>query len=528
MPNPEQLYAQLVDAFRHAQWRDALAIADQLLPQAPLHPGVSSMAGVACMELNRLECAIEHLRRAAELDPTRADFATLHAKALSMAGLHGEAIDAVDRALALDPSDPMALDTLGMICIRAQAYPRAIGTFRKAVALSPDNVPFRFNLATALVATGDTDLAESELECCVSLAPGYWNPHLSLAHLRRQTHERNHLQRLRSLLARSPADIGARTYLNMALAKEYEDLAEYPTAFEHLARGKAAARHGLRYSIGEDELLFELLMRSFPIGQTGGTGDPSDEPIFVVGMPRSGTTLVERILSSHPEVHGAGELQNFAQALQQASGHRGSFVADPAAMAQLHRLDWKGLGRAYVESTRPGTGHVRRFVDKLPHNFLFVGFIAYALPNARIVCLRRDPVDTCLSNFRQLFEPDSPHFGYTFDLLDTGRYYILFDRLMRHWKCAFPGRILELGYESLVGRQEATTRDLIDFCGLPWHDACLHFENNAAPVATLSVNQVRRPIYHDSVARWRKYRPQLTALLEMLRRAGIEVDAVAK
>ncbi len=482
------------------------------------------MAGVACLELQRPGPAVDYLRRATELDPTRADFATLLAKAFSTTCSHGRALDAVDCALKLNPRDPMTLDTLGVICIRAQAHAKAAAAFRQAVVLAPDNARCRFNLATALIGLGDLDAAETELEKCIALAPAYWNPHLPLAQLRRQTSEQNHLHRLLPLLSANAEDADARTYLNMALAKEYEDLAEYPRAFDHLVRAKAAARHRLRYAASDDEHLFELVMRSFPEAQSVPAGDPCEEPIFVVGMPRSGTTLVERILSSHPAVHGAGELQNFADALQRVSAHRGSFIADPSAMAKLHRLDWRQLGADYIASTRPATGRTPRFVDKLPHNFLFVGFIARALPNARIVCVRRDPVDTCLSNFRQLFEPDSPHFGYSFDLLDTGRYYLLFDRLMKHWRRVVPGRVFEVSYENLIGSQESTTRDLLEFCGLPWHEACLHFEQNAAPVGTLSATQVRMPIYRSAVGRWKRYASQLKPLLDLLGSADVEID----
>lgn len=524
MTDPEQRYAALVDAFRRQRWADARVLAEQLMPQAPKHPGVYSIAGVACLELEQLEVATDYLRRAAELDSTRADFATLYAKVLSTRELHGEALEAVDRALLLRPNDPMTLDALGMVCIRAQSHQKAALAFRRAVALAPEHAQLRFNLATALIGLGDMDAAESELESCIALAPRYWNPHLALARLRRQTPERNHLPRLLSLLEGNAADSGAHTYLNMALSKELDDLGEYARAFEHLVRAKASARQRVRYSPQEDEALFAQLMRGFPQATPAPVGDPSAEPIFVVGMPRSGTTLVERILASHPQVHGAGELQNFANALQRVSGHRGSFIADPRATDTLHRLDWRALGAAYLASTRPGTGHTPRFVDKLPHNFLFIGFIARALPNAKIVCLRRDPVDTCLSNFRQLFEPDAAHFGYSFDLLDTGRYYLLFDRLMRHWERVFPGRVLELGYEALVTNQEAATRQLLDFCGLPWHDACLHFDKNTSPVATLSASQVRMPIYGSSAGHWRRYAPHLTALLELLRDGGLQVD----
>ncbi|MEO7198993.1 MAG: sulfotransferase, partial [Dokdonella sp.] len=183
--------------------------------------------------------------------------------------------------------------------------------------------------------------------------------------------------------------------------------------------------------------------------------------------------------------------------------------------------DWRKLGETYLTSTRPGTGKKPRFIDKLPHNFLYAGYIAKALPKAKIICLRRNPMDTCLSNFRQLFAPKTPFFDYSFDLLDTGRYYVLFDRLMAHWQRVLPGRILELDYEELVDSQETCSRRLLQHCELPWHDACLQFERNPSPVATASAVQVRAPIYRSSMQRWRHYEAQLTDLRALLRNAGI-------
>ncbi|MGH8158995.1 MAG: sulfotransferase [Rhodanobacter sp.] len=525
MTDPAQLYAQLVTAFSRGSWQEAQELVVPLLPMAPQHAGVHGIAGVVSMELQQLTQAITYLRRAAELDPTRADFATLYAKALSMNGLPSEALLAADRALALSPQDPMTLDTLGVIYTQANAHERAATAFRRAAALAPTQAPYRFNLATALIAVGDIDAAELELEACIELDPTYWNPHLSLAQLRRQIPANHHVARLESLLSKHQNNAAALTYLNMALAKECEDLADYPRAFEHLVRGKSAGRGARHDSIQRDKALFEALTQAFPVTQTISTGDLSEEPIFVVGMPRSGTTLVERILSSHPDVHAAGELQNFAAALQHASGNQAPFLFNPLeTIARTRDIDWKHLGSAYLASVRPSTAHASRFIDKLPHNFLYVGFIANALPNAKIICLRRDPMDTCLSNFRQLFEQGA-YFDYSFDLLDTGRHYVLFDRLMAHWKNVFPGRILEVDYEALVESQESSSRRLLDFCELSWHDACLHFEDNPAPVATFSAVQVRTPLYRSSIQRWKNYEAQLTDLCTLLTEAGIRLNA---
>jgi hypothetical protein len=264
-------------------------------------------------------------------------------------------------------------------------------------------------------------------------------------------------------------------------------------------------------------------MRTFAQESSGASsGDPSDQPIFIMGMPRSGTTLVERILSSHPEVHAAGELQNFALALQRESSDGRPFLLDRELPARTRSIDWKRLGTRYLASTRPDMASTPHFIDKMPHNFLYAGFIANALPNARIICLRRNALDTCLGNFRQYFAHPSIHLDYSCDLLDTGRYYILFDRLMAHWRRVFPGRIHEVSYETLVRSQEATTRQLLDFCGLSWSDACLHFEKNASAVETLSAQQVRRPMYRSSIGQWKHYEGELSDLRKLLQGAGLD------
>jgi hypothetical protein len=244
-------------------------------------------------------------------------------------------------------------------------------------------------------------------------------------------------------------------------------------------------------------------------------------------MPRSGTSLVERILSSHPDVYAAGELHNFSAVLQQASGSDVPFLLNPGLADLTRTLDWERLGSNYIESTRPATASKPRFVDKLPHNFLYAGYIANALPNAKIICLRRNPMDTCLSNFRLLFGEPSFHLDYSFDLLDTGRYFILFDRLMRHWHNVFPGRIREVSYESIVDSQKSSTAELLEWCRLSWNDACMAFHDNPSPQATASAMQVRQPMFRSSIHRWSNYEHELSELRQLLLDAGISLGTPA-
>jgi tetratricopeptide (TPR) repeat protein len=518
MQNPAQTYAQAAESLNRGDWPRALALAESLLPQADDLAGVHVVAGLAALNLGRLPQALPRLARAAELDPARQDYQAHLARALLTARRGDAAIAACDRAALISPGDAASLDILGTVYTALSLQAKALAVLERAVALAPDHAGYRFNLAATHVSLGSLDAAAVHYEHCLRLKPDFWKAHLALAQLRRVTAEDNHVARMQALLETTKDEGEGAMSLNLALAKEREDLGETGPAFAHYVAGKAAGKRLLPPAAATDDAIFETLMRAFPVPEPldAGAGHDSDEPIFVFGMPRSGTTLVERILSSHPDVHSAGELPNLGLVLRHLAGTPGPNVLDPQALAASRGLDWARLGRDYLASTRPGTAGKPHFVDKFPHNFLFAPHIARALPNARMVCLRRNPLDTCLGNLRQLFSLRSPFHRYSFDLMDIGRYYLLFDRMMAHWREVLPGRILEIDYEDLVEHQEASTRRLLAFCGLDWHDDCLAFERNTAPVATASAVQVRSPIFRSGLGRWRKYEAELAPLRELL------------
>ena len=475
------------------------------------------LRGVEAAEQGRMAQALPALERAVTLDGTRAEYHAQLARALARVHRLPQAVACARRAEQLEPLDALTLDTLGVVYSRANEHAHAVILFRRATAAAPTRASFQFNLAASLKFLGDFDGAEQAYEACIAAEPQHWRAHSALAQLRKQQPERNHIQRLLALLPHAAGNADALLHLHMALAKEHEDLGDYAAAFRHLQEGKAGKRRALKYSFDDDRALFDALVRLFPQpAAPARPGFATREPIFVIGMPRSGTTLVERILSSHSQVHSAGELQNFGMAVKQLSGTRAPRLLDVETLEAAMRADPRALGERYLASTRPGTGHAPRFVDKMPLNFLYAGFIAAALPQATIVCLRRDPLDTCLSNFRQLFALEYSYYNYAYDLLDTGRYYRQFDRLMAHWQRVLPGRILEVQYERIVADQEGQTRRLLEFCGLPWEDACLSFERNAAPVSTASAVQVREPLYASAVGRWRRYEAQLEELKALL------------
>ncbi len=524
--DPGQIYRRAIDALNARDWPAALQMAQRLAYGFPEHAGVHFVAGVAALQLGQGPLAEQHLSEATRLNPARADYAAQYGRLLAMSHRLREAVAEADRAWAMTPDDPMVLDILGVIYTQANAHARAAEVFTRSTERMPREARFWFNLGASLTFTGDLEGAEAAYERCLRLQPRYWKAYLSLSQLRKQTVIDNHVQRWLDVLSPVPAgEAEAQLCLNLALEKEYDDLGDYPRAFRHLVEGKAAWRPRLAYTPDGDAAMFRALMEFFPdeVAGAAAEGCTSEEPIFVFGMPRTGTTLVVRILSSHSHVQSAGELNHFGVALHGLAQKPVRTLSELLDDLRGRDMDWRALGETYLRSTRPNTGQRPHFVDKLPHNFLYAGFIARAFPRARLICLRRDPMDSCFSNFRQLFALNSPNYDYSYDLLDTGRYYIGFDRLMAHWQRVFPGRILEVAYEDIVNTQEQTTRRLLEFCGLPWEEDCLHFERNAAPVATASAVQVRSPIYRGSLHRWRRYAEQLEPLRVLLESAGIAV-----
>jgi hypothetical protein len=283
-------------------------------------------------------------------------------------------------------------------------------------------------------------------------------------------------------------------------------------------------RRHMQYSVDTDLQIIAKIREVFDAGRFDGRAEGCDraEPIFIVGMPRTGTTLVERILASHSGVYAAGELNDFSLELIRLT----SAATGPARRSRLDfvaataQVDFKELGEAYLSATRPLRDASPRFVDKLPFNFLYAGLIHLALPRAKIVNLQRHPLDTCFAVYKQLFKDAYP---FSYDLEELARYYVAYDELMRHWNAVMPGVILTLRYEDVVADIEVATRRLLEYCGLPWEEGCLRFHEHRQASTTASATQVRLPLYDTSVGKWRHVAQQLEPARAILERAGIAI-----
>ncbi|MFV3075485.1 tetratricopeptide repeat-containing sulfotransferase family protein [Niveispirillum fermenti] len=485
----------------------AEALLRPILAGDPADAAGWSLLARAMGDMGRFAEELELCGRAVALAPTtgeyRAQLGKCHARRMDIAA----AEECARAALACSPLSDLVLDAIAAIHTRLGQHEKAAVVLSRAADEGSRNPAVHFNLGSSLKFTGDFDGARRALETAIGLAPRYIKAHAALTSLGGITADHHHLDRLTALIATVP-DARDRIHLAHAAAKECEALGRYDEAFIHLRDGKAALLKALGADPRESAKAPAAVLAASPPAVTGTC---RAEPIFVVGMPRSGTTLVDRILSGHPDLTSIGEFQHFAQLLRHATGVATRHLVDEAMLERVAsgRVDLDGIGHAYVEKGRQLAGGAERFLDKFHLNVQLVGLIAAALPHARFVCLLRDPLDSVVSNYRQLFEFATPLYRYSLDLAAAAEFYTGFRQLATRWAALLPGRFKMVAYEALVADPEPCVRDLLNFCGLSWHPACVRIEENRAAVATASAVQVRQPINTSSVGGWRRYAAHL-------------------
>ncbi len=497
---------EAVDPYRHA------------IRIEPNYPEAHSNLGIALQVQGKLKEAIAAHRQAIRLSPDNAEAHSNLGTALREQGKLDEAVAAHREAIRIRPDDADGYSRLGRALHEQNKMEEAADAFRRAIALKPEFVEAYNNLGLALRALGRLPEARAALEQAVRLAPRNAKFQRNLSEI---SHFASGDARLAGMerLAQDSASLSVedRIELHFALGKAYDDLGRHAEAFRQWLDGNALKRKQTTYDEAATLEALESMRAAFTpdmIGTRQNVGQPSAVPIFIVGMPRSGTTLVEQILASHPQVFGGGELPHFIAAVNEMQAAFGASTSFSQAVSRMTDADFRSLGARYLAETAQLAPGAARITDKMPSNFRFAGLIHLALPNATIIHTVRDPVDTCLSCFSKLFATEQSH---TFDLAELGRYYRHYQALMAHWHSVLPtGRILEVRYEDVVADLEGQAHRIVAHCGLAWDERCLAFHQTERPVRTASAVQVRQPIYNKSVGRWRVHEPFLAPLLAEL------------
>jgi Tfp pilus assembly protein PilF len=515
--NPFDLQAMLEAAIAHhkaGRAQEAERAYNGVLQRAPNQPDALNLLAVLAVEAGNHVAAADLFERAVAVRPRDPVILNNYGNALFLSRRYDDAIVTLEHALALNPDMSDAWLNYGRTLNAAGRPDDALEAFAQLERLKPNGLSATMGTARALTAKGQFARAETFARDMIAKSPKSSSGYVVLANLRKFRPDDPEIAAIEDLLKLDGMSAAERRGLAYAAGKMYDDVGRYDEAFAQY--DAANSSRGLIYDhaavVRDSDATIKAFSPAF-FAARQGWGEPSTRPIFIVGMPRSGTTLVETILGAHPSVHAAGELET----IKQLDRRNGDFVVqDRGPFANAPQLTWfavKLMARGYLDAIARRNATADHVTDKMPHNFQNLGMIAAMFPNARIVHCRRHPLDTLLSCWMQNFNDGH---AYSASLTAAAQHYQEYRRLMAHWETVLPGRIHSVDYEALVGDQEAVTRGLLSYLGLPWDPACLQFHKAERTVLTASIWQVRQPLYSQSKGRWRNYERHLGPAREIL------------
>ena len=511
-----QRLALAAELHRNGDLERAEAIYRDLLRQDPDDITVLRLSGLLALDAGNYRSAALLLEKAVRLAPDfRAAWIDL---CRAQTELHqiDDAVASARRAIALAPERSGGYVALGNALARTDRTEEAIAAYRRAGEIRPDNAEIFLGLGNVLKTAGRQREAVSAYRAGVALKPDYAELYWSLSNLKTFRFEPGEIQAMEQALESAAIPDNATVHLCFALGKACEDNGNHARAFAYFERGNAVRRGQEQYDPVNTEHMGERIREVFSpalIQEHADAGFGDVAPIFIIGLPRSGSTLIEQILASHSQVEATHELPEGGRLIRFIDRRRIGGKTYPEAVLSFSNQALAELGKRYADETARYRSGKPRFIDKMPNNFALVGLLQLAMPNARFINARRDPRDTCLSCYKQLFARGQ---SFTYDLMELGDYYVEYQRLIDHWHRVLPGRVLDVQYEAVVADLEGQVRRILAYCGLSWEDGCLKFHATERAVRTASSEQVRRPIYGDAVGVWRKYEAELAPLLEVL------------
>ena len=500
-------------AFANGDVATAERICSKLVARSADHGGAWALLTETALQRGRPDAAIVCADRAVALMPKDPIPLILRAKCLFVSGEARRAFEAAEAASKLVGNAPEALDACGAIFGLLGIHKKAMEFFRRAVTARPGVPQYLFNLAATERMTGALEEAEAHCDAAIALDRHYGLAYYLRSDLRFQTADRNHIEEMETLIRGGRLARPSEVMLRFALGKEYEDLDLHDRAFDHVEAGCDLQHRSIAHDSAADIAEIDRIIRTHTRSWLAAAppGYSAAAPVFVAGLPRTGTTLVERIVASHPAMESVGETGAFAAEMRRA-------MNDSTAKAAPAEI-----GRRYVDSATVFRDLRNvRFVDKTLQNYLYCGFIHAALPAARIILVQRHPLDACWAIYKAHFQGK---FSFSYHQIELAEYYLAYRRLTRHWRATLPPEVLlEIDYEDIVSDQSAASRRLIGFLGLPWDDEVLRFHESVTPSATASAVQVRRPVYSSSVGKWRHHAERLAPLRARLAREIPEAE----
>ena len=509
------------------QLEEAIKSSDQAIKLKPGYAEAYNNRGVALKELGQLEEAIKSFDRTIQLKPDYAVAYNNRGIALNELGQEKEAIKSYDKAIQLKPGFAEAYYNRGNVFKDLGRAQEAIKSYAKVIQLKPDYAKAYNNLGIVYQESGRLEKAVEQYRKALLVNPELAEVYAQLSSIKKFTEFDADIKAMEKLLNAKDSDQRQKIIIGFALGKAFEDLKQSKKSFQYIKNANHLHRSSYSYSISNDTAAFNKLkticsQEFFAAQDDPGLAESEKSaartifmPIFILGMPRSGTTLVEQIIASHPYVFGAGEPNTLAKVVENL-GRQKNIGHYPEYISDLDHDDFKRLGSAYLEMLATYRSKNESYItNKMPQNFFYIGLIKKILPWAKIIHCKRDPMDICFSIFKKFFSAKNSH-PYAYEMTELGHYYNLYADLMKHWNKMLPGFVYDIEYENLVMDQEEQTRKLLAYCGLPWDDACLAFHKTKRRVTTASSVQVRQPIYKDSVELWKQHAKQLEPLRRVI------------
>jgi tetratricopeptide (TPR) repeat protein len=495
---------------------EAEKILREQLAQDPDDAKALRMLGNIALEANRFKAALRLLERAIELEPDFAlawnDVANLHMRM----DRYDEALETIRKVIEREPDNVQSRVMLGNIFSRAQRHEEALDAYREALEIAPASAGALSGMGHVLKTIGRQAESIEAYRQCIAAHPGFGEAYWSLANLKTFEFDESEVETMKRMADKKALGDEARVNFFVSLGKHFENREDYERAFDYYRRGNDLRREHEIYDPVQTQVVHDRIIEVFGrdfLAERSGWGDPDPAPILIVGLPRSGSTLIEQILASHSMVEGTMELPDLSRIIGEINKRTRGRAEYPEAVKHLNEEGASALGKRYLETTmryRSGKPH---FIDKMPNNFPSIGLLQLILPNARVINARRHPLDSCLGSYKQLFFKGQ---SFTYDQFELGHYYLQYQRMMDHWHEVLPGKVLDVRYEDVVADLETQVRRILEHCGLPWEDRCLRYWETERAINTASSEQVRQPIYTGAVNFWRNYEAHLGELIQTL------------